>query len=277
MPNLVRQAAIRSIACLALIAPGVAMAQDAGDLREIATDRPNLTDSPTTIDAGHVQIETGGLDFSRDRSGDTVRRDYSVGDINMRVGILDSAEINIILQPSVITRIDDRATGIRSRSHGFGDVTVGGKINLWGNAGSDRRWATALAIKPQVKLPVARGALGNGRVEWAAALPFTLALPQGFGLSVQPSLLRLRDAANRRYTTGYEGAVAIDHDIGPLNAYAEYVFDDTREPGQADAQLLNLGATAAVTRNLVIDAGVGIGLNDAADGVRFLTGGSVRF
>lgn len=243
-----------------------------GKLREMATDRPNQTDSPTTIDAGRLQVEFGVLDTSVDRSPGARSRVWSVGDINLRLGVLDKLELNVVLSPHVVTYDRLRGTA-EARRRGFGDVTVGAKFNLWGNNGG----ATAFAIKPQLTLPTAARGLGTGHAELAVAVPFTAELPAGFGVSLQPSLLRVRDQANRHYVTGYQAAAALDHDVGPLNAYVEYVFDDTDEDGVPSQQVLDVGATARVTRNLVIDAGVGFGLNEAASDFRFLTGASVRF
>src|SRR5262249_26269675 len=40
----------------------------ADQLRQMSTDRPNITNSPQTVDAGHVQIEQGFLDYARGSS-----------------------------------------------------------------------------------------------------------------------------------------------------------------------------------------------------------------
>jgi hypothetical protein len=252
---------MRAAAALLLLAPAAAGAQE---LREMSTDRPNLTDSPITVDRGHVQFEIGGLDTSLDRSAGDRARSWSIGDVNARIGVTRSLEVNVVVQPHLVAR--DRA----SRASGFGDVSIGAKLNLLGNDAGD----TALALKPLVKLPSAGDGLGNGDVEWEVAVPFTTALPAGFGLSLQPTLERVRDRDDRRTVTGYQFAVAIDHDLGPVNAYAEWVIEDVDGPA---AQLLDLGATAAVTDDLVLDLGVGIGLTEAADDFRLLLGGSVRF
>jgi hypothetical protein len=249
---------------LLLALPAAAAAQE----REISTDRPNLTDSPITVEPGFVQLEVGLFDRSLDRGGGDRARAWSIGDVNARIGVTRSVEVNVVVQPHLVAR--DRA----GAASGFGDVTVGAKVNLWGNDAPDRVWGTALALKPQVKLPTAGRSLGNGNVEAGLAVPFTMALPAGFGLSLQPGVERVRDRDDRRTVTSAQVAAALDHDLGPANLYAEWVWEDADGPA---AQLLDLGATAAVTRNFVVDAGVGIGLTEAADDFRLLVGGSVRF
>jgi hypothetical protein len=62
-------------------------------LRGMDTDRPNVTNTPHTIDAGHLQIETGLIDYSynTDRSnGDTIRNDdLAFAESNFRLGVLN--------------------------------------------------------------------------------------------------------------------------------------------------------------------------------------------
>ena len=247
------------------------------ELRAMATDRPNQTDSPTTVDAGHLQIEGGFVDHTRNRNSGFHSSFTSYGDVNLRLGVLNAVEVNLIVPPHVVAKEHDDVTGDRRSARGFGDITLGGKINFWGNEGFDQVWATALGLKPQVKIPTAKNSLGNGHTELGVSLPFSMNLPAGFGLSVQPSVYRLRNSDNSAFTTGYEGAVAIAHDIGPLNAYVEYVLDGTSEGGQPKSKLLNVGATAAISRNVVVDTGFGFGLNRGANDFRILVGMSVRF
>ncbi len=246
-------------------------------LREMATDRPNATNSPTTVDAGHLQIEGGFIDYERIRTPLSRSSAYSYGDVNLRLGVLNNIELNLIVPPHIVVKNNELMAGTGSSAQGFGDITVGGKINFWGNEGSDQVWATALGLQSQIKLPTAKSSLSNGYTEASASLPFSMNLPSGFGLSVQPSMLRIRTSDNLRYATGYEGAVAIDHDIGPLNAYAEYVIDHTTEGGQRDQKTLNVGVTATISPNVVLDTGLAFGLNSGVNDFRIQIGASVRF
>ena len=241
-------------------------------LRDMEPARPNETDTPSTIDAGHVQFEIGALDISRERERGEDAREWSVGEIAMRVGVLDNLELAVTFQPHIGQ--SERIGQARQSATGFGDVIVGAKVNLWGNEGDT---ATALTIRPQLTLPTAAGDLGAGQAEASIALPFTATLPAGFGLSLQPTLSRQAAQDNDGTVTGYRAAAALDHDVGAANLFAEYVWEDTGESGQPASQVLNLGGTAQVTGNLVLDAAVGIGLNAGADDLRFLTGASVRF
>ena len=245
-------------------------------LRTMATDRPNETNTPTTIDAGHLQIEAGVIDYAHDNDDGDRQRTWGYGELNFRLGVLDRLDLNIVIEPHQVIHDNDRSIGSDRGARGFGDIMVGGKLNLWGDDGAGSTWSTAFALQPQIKLPTAALGVGNRRVEYALAAPFQMVLPVGFNLSVQPSLLRLRNSGNDGYVTGYEGAVAIDHDIGLLDAYAEYVADDTSENGQPSQQTLDLGGTLPLGHNLVFDTGVNLGLTKASPDFKWLTGLSLR-
>jgi hypothetical protein len=59
-------------------------------MRDMDTDRPNKTNTPHTIDAGHLQLETGLADYLyfRDQSNgvDARTQTWSVGQVNLRWG-----------------------------------------------------------------------------------------------------------------------------------------------------------------------------------------------
>ena len=58
-------------------------------LREFDPDRPDVTDSPFTVDAGHIQFESGLFSYSLsrpDRQG-VVTEEFDILDTNIRLGI----------------------------------------------------------------------------------------------------------------------------------------------------------------------------------------------
>lgn len=254
------------LAWLVLAVPGATQAQQ---LREMETDRPNRTNTPSTIDAGHVQFEVGALDTTLDRDGPDERtRMWSLGEVNARIGVTDDVELNVIVAPHGVVheRGDDDARG-------FGDTTLGLKWNLAGNGGG----GLGVAIQPQLKLPTASDRLGNGNVELDVNVPLKADGPAGFGLSVQPTVSWLRSEDDTHYVAGWQLAAAVDHDVGPANVYAEYALSDTAEHGEPAASFLDVGATVQAGDNLTLDAGTEIGLNEGAEDFRVLTGVSVRF
>ena len=70
-------------------------------MRELSTDRPDLTESPYTVDAGHIQMEMDVVNatFDRDQSGggDVRNRSRTFGGMNFKVGLLNQVDLQMIL------------------------------------------------------------------------------------------------------------------------------------------------------------------------------------
>lgn len=254
----------------------------AAQLREMDTDRPNVTNTPHTIDAGHLQIETGLLDYTSYRNhldGIGVRsEDFGFGEFNFRLGILNSLELNAIVDSYETYRTRDDPPGATVHTRGFGDTAVGGKLNLWGNEGGDDVWATALAIQPQFQFPTASGGVGNGRFEFTVAAPFLMNLPRGFHLGIQSAISYERSVAGAGYVAGLQNSISLDRKIiGALDVYIEYASDVTTESHVEPVQTIDVGAVYPLNENVVLDAGVNFGLNKASNNFQLLAGISVRF
>ena len=172
----------------------------ADQMRGMDTDRPNITNTPHTIDAGHLQLETGLIDYSYFRqhaAGASARNDdFSFGQFNFRLGVLNNLELNAAFDALDLDRTRGGNPSKSSTAASFGDTVFGGKLNLWGNETGDDAWESALAIQPQLKFPTARYSVGNGRFEGSVAAPFLLNLPKGFHFSYQPGLLYERNTKN---------------------------------------------------------------------------------
>ncbi|HEX4194489.1 MAG TPA: transporter, partial [Stellaceae bacterium] len=161
-------------------------------LRDMDTDRPNVTNTPHTIDPGHVQIETGLYDWShfhdRTHGGNVVTDTVTLGHINARLGLTDRLEVNAAIDSFDGVKSTDKIAGQTTRVSGFGDTVIGGKLNLWGNEGGDDPWTSGFALQPQVKLPTAQTGVGNNHVEWAVGAPFLINLEGGFHLGLETAL-----------------------------------------------------------------------------------------
>jgi Putative MetA-pathway of phenol degradation len=246
------------------------------------TDRPNVTNTPHTIDAGHLQIETGIIDYAyfRDHSpGDNVREDnFDVGQFNFRLGILNNLEINAVIDAFDSVQFHDYAAGNSFYAGSFGDTAIGGKLNLWGDESGDDTWETAMAIQPQFKLPTARNDVGNGYFEFEVAAPFLMNLPAGFHLGLQPGVSHERSLQNTGYVTGFPMSISLDRVvIANLDIYLEYACDPTTEHHAQTGQTIDVGGTYPLNDNVVLDTGVNFGLNSASQNVEVLAGISVRF
>jgi len=99
-------------------------------LRDLSTDRPDLTESPYTVDAGHVQLEMDLVAYARDEAGGARAESWAVAPVNVKLGLTRSADLQVIVETHRRDRLTDVATGARSEARGVGDVTVRLKRNL---------------------------------------------------------------------------------------------------------------------------------------------------
>jgi hypothetical protein len=248
----------------------------ADQLRGMDTDRPNITNTPHTIDAGHFQLESGFVDYAYDHTDGVRTDDWSVCQFNLRAGVLNNLELNVAINAFEYERVHDSLSGRTSHQSSFGDTIVGGKLNIWGNESGETTWETALAIQPQLKIPTAREEIGNGHAEFSAGFPFAMDLPGQFHLSLQTAVEWERNSSNSGDVAGWANAAAIDHEFGKLDIYLEYASDLTTEKHQETEQTIDVGGIFQLTDNLTLDTGFNIGLNSASNDFEWLLGMSVR-
>jgi hypothetical protein len=247
-------------------------------LREMATDRPDKTESAYSVDAGHYQIEMDLLSYTYDRSSAGGERlttkALAIAPINMKVGILNNVDLQIIAETYNIQRTKDRDTNSSTRVSGFGDLLLRCKTNLWGNDGGP----SALGVMPFVKIPTAPSDLGNGALEGGIIFPFAVDLPADWGLGAQAEVDWLQDANSSDYHPEFLNTVTVSHDIaGKLGGYVELLSNVSAERGAKWIATFDFGFTYAVTRDIQFDAGVNIGLTDAADDLNPFIGLSMRY
>lgn len=246
-------------------------------MREMSTDRPDQTESPNTVDAGHFQVE---MDFvsatiDRDRSdGGDVRTDvYGVAPLNLKVGLLNNVDLQFVLDTYVDSRIEDRVAGTVDKASGFGDLQTRLKINFWGNDGG----RTAFAMMPFVKWPLSSSDLRNGDTEGGVIFILGHELPAGWSSAVMTEADFVSDGSGG-HDTEFVNSITFSHAIvGELGGYVEFfsvvsTAADSAWQGQAD-----VGFTYAVNDNTQLDLGCNFGVTDSAPDFNPFIGLSFRF
>ena len=56
-------------------------------LRDLEADRPDATESPRTVDSGHIQVESSVLGYTRDRSGGEKFEAWTWAETNIKYGL----------------------------------------------------------------------------------------------------------------------------------------------------------------------------------------------
>lgn len=245
-------------------------------MREMDTDRPDQTESPYTVDAGHFQVEMDFVSavFDRDRSGDGNLRTRSWGtSVNLKAGLLNNVDIQFVFDPYVHVQSDDLVADTKVTASGFADFQTRLKINLWGNDGGK----TALGIMPFVKWPLPASDLRNGQTEGGVIVPLTVELPAAWEATFMTEYdFVSNDTAG--YDTEFVNSVSVNHDIvGQLSGYVEFFSvvssaPDSKWQGQAD-----VGVTYGLNDNTQFDAGCNFGVTKSAPDFNPFVGFSFRY
>lgn len=242
-------------------------------MRELSPDRPDKTESPYTVDAGHFQLEMDFVTFTHDDTDGVRTETWNVAPVNLKVGLLNNVDLQFIYDDYIHERTRDRV-GTTTTQSGFGDLTPRLKINLWGNDGGE----TAFALLPFVKVPVNTDRLGNDAVEGGMILPLAVKLPAGWDMGLEAAASCFRNNIGSGYHAEFIQTVTFDHAIiGKLNGYGEFFSDISSEGGPAWIGTVDVGLEYLVTENVQLDCGGNFGVTPAADDVNLFTGITVRF
>ena len=243
-------------------------------MRDLSTDRPDLTESPYTVDAGHFQLELEVASYSRDEN--SARRLESMGllGINAKLGLLPNLDLQVgagttreeTARISPVPEPGETVSGVT-------DLGIRLKWNLWGNDSGQ----TALALMPFVELPTGSRELTNGAVEGGIIVPLALSLPSEIGMGLMVEADWLEDADGSGYHPEWLTTATLGRDLaGPLGGFLE-LASGFRPRSEGDwVGTVNAGLTYGPTPNLQLDAGVLFGVSEDADGVTFFTGLSFR-
>jgi len=225
-------------------------------LRDLSPDRPDVTESPVTVDAGHFQAEVSLFDWTRDRSSDA----FTVLATNLKAGLTDRMDFQVVFDASSWER--------PGGSGGSGDVQLRLKRNLWGN--DDGR--SAFALFPYVTLP---GDDGHGRTEGGLILPFSLDLTDRMTLGAMSQFDVVWDerTGGHRFESLHSAVLGFGL-TERLGFYTELAAVTGFRPFSLS---FSGGCTYRVTEDFVLDAGGLAGLTDAAEDVGLFLGFTRRF
>lgn len=247
-------------------------------MRELTTDRPDKTESPYTVDAGHFQIEMDVVTYEHDRDtaagANTVSESWGFAPVNLKVGLCNTVDLQLVLDTYGHVRTEDRVASSVTKQQGFGDITTRLKVNFWGNDGGD----TAFGAMPFVKFPTSQDNLGNHSVEGGLILPLALKLGHGFDMGWMTEFDVVRNSANNDYHAEFVNSVTIGHDIvGKLGGYVEFWSLVSRESGSQWQATVDVGLTYGLTDKVQIDCGANFGVTKSTPDLQLFTGISLRF
>jgi hypothetical protein len=247
-----------------------------GLLRDLSTDRPDQTESPYTVDAGHWQLEMDFFCHTRDHDtegdADAFVREWSIAPVNLKLGLTNRVDVQLMFDPQVRTRTEDRVADTVTTMSDVGDVTTRLKLNVWGNDGGP----TALAVMPFVKWPLSANDVRNGDTEGGVIVILGYELPAGWNSAVMTEVDFVSDGAGGR-NTEWLNSITFGRDLSDrIGVYWEFVAVTGDAPGFDWRGQLDCGFTYGLADDSQFDLGCNFGVTDSAPDFQPFVGFSRR-
>lgn len=247
--------------CCAL---GVVWAQDGSPVAtplataqaEMVTDRPDFTESASSVPSGRVQIEAGA---TSERAGSVRQR--TLGEVLVRAGIGKRAEVRIGVPSYLVVRDG-------GRSRGLDDAFLGTKIVL----STRPRLQTALLAGST--LPTGSRRVAARRYQPKAVLAADLTLSPRVGLGLNLGAGRPSEGG-ARFTQVFASASLGFEVSDKVGGFAEVYGFNRTEAGGSSQNYFDTGLTYALSPNLQVDARAGFGLGNGVGGPDYFYGAGV--
>lgn len=239
----------------------------AQQLRPLNADRPGVTESPNTIDPGHVQFETDLLRLTNTKPRQDPRgRTLRLNALAIRVGVSDKTEVQVFIDPYIVEKEWEQGAPMK-RTAGFGDIAFRVKHNFIGD--DDEKEPLVVAAIGFVRLPTGKQE-GTGGYEYGILVPVTYNLPQEWHVSAQAASFLSYDREKEKHFVELAPSLAIDHGFNDwLAVFAELATRyDVKEKQWASA--INLGPIFHLGKRVQLDFGRHLALTRAADREYFL-------
>jgi hypothetical protein len=248
-------------------------------MREMTTDRPDITEGAFTVDAGHIQFEStifGYARSARDVNG-AISDSYEIGTTNIRVGLTNNVEVAAIWQPYGFARTHGGPDGVIHQS-GIGGLELRSIVNLWGNDTFEKAGSTALGLLPFVILPTDRhNGIGPEFTEAGLIVPYSVKLSEKLELGTNVGITRTRNDAAGDYHTEYLATASFSYEwTEKLATYYEVAGRFHTDDPRGDIVVLGTGVTYLLSKNVQLDGGINIGASSAADRINPFVGISMR-
>jgi hypothetical protein len=239
--------------------------------RPFNTDRPDVTESPYTVEAGRFQVELSFVEYTRDAGGSTRTNALAVLPSNLKVGLRSNLDLQLVLNPYQSVRTHGGRAS--ARSSGVGATELRAKLNLWGNDGG----RTAFGVMPFVRFPTGSEGLRERHLSGGLILPLAVQdLPGGFDLGTMAELDVSREPGAS--SLDFVHSVTCGHDLfkDRLRGYIEYVGVAPLRSGHPYLAYFDSGATFAVSSGVQLDAGINLALSREAEDFTLFAGVSFR-
>ena len=234
-------------------------------MRELNADRPDKTDCPFTVDAGHFQVEMDLVNMTYNQPSS--KHNYvgftstEIMPMNLKIGLFSNLDFQLVFTSYRWDKINYQNKGAAFSKAGFNGVTPRFKVNLIGNDGG----FFALALIPFLSLPVGQNPFGNNSVEGGLGIPVAFDIP-GWDVGFQSTIHINRNDVGISYHSEFDNSISIGHSVfGGLSLSGEFFSNVSTDSNMSWVGTLDTLLTYQFNENFRLDGGVYIGLTPAAD------------
>jgi hypothetical protein len=222
---------------------------DAQEVAPMVTDRPDFTESASTVAPGRFQLELG---YTFTKSGTEERHDF--GELLLRLGILSWLEGRLGLNS--FSQI--RAPG--ENREGLEDVTASFKAILFRKL-DDSPAAPQVALLFGARIPTGESGFGEDEVQPAVLVAMDFALTERLSLGSNLGWSYLH-SDGERFHQGL-GSVVLGFGItDPLTAFIEWYGFFPENRGGGSNHYLDTGLGWALGASFQLDWRIGVGLQE---------------
>jgi hypothetical protein len=232
---------------------------------DMETDRPDVTETPHTVDAGHLQYEADLVNYQTETSGNTKQQHWLINQANIKLGLLKNTDLQFVIQSYGKDISTNKVTGLKETASGFGDISVRVKQNINGNYHGN----FSIAIMPYIKLPT-NTYTDNQIIEGGLIVPLSLNLPDDWELGTQAEVSFIKDDEIIARHTELLQTLTISH---PLFKNMDFIAETyyTYDFKHHETQNFLDGAVAyQISKAFSVDAGFNYGLQKEAAKTYFL-------
>lgn len=238
-------------------------------MKEMQLDRPDVTESAYSVEAGHFQVESDLFKMVRNKSEDLSHTEMGYNVANLKLGLTERLDVQLVVATFVSRKTKEITSNkIIHKANGFDDITLRFKYNFWGNEGGK----TALGALPYISFPTST--IDDNDHQFGVIFPFALELNKGWNFGTQVGINFLKEDKTR-YTSEFIYSFTFGKSITEkwsafTETYTVYsVFSKSAEV------YFDGGILYSISPNLTLDAGFNYGINKGIDKVLF-TGFSFR-
>jgi hypothetical protein len=274
MVFVVSAASLRADGCstLFLWRPGTCEGVDLS--KPLETDRPDFTESPTTVGQGVLQVE-GGYTFTYDREGDTRTTDHSFPETLFRLGMFaDWFELRLDWNYEVQRTSTDGAVDNES---GANDLNIGCKIALT----PQDEMLPETGVILEMTVPSGGDDFTADRVLPGINYCFSWNLDKDEKWSLSGSTAfggEADDVTNDPFTQ-FSQSLSLGHEFNDkVHVYVEwYVLSPLGADTNPAQDYINGGFAVLINKDVQWDIRAGAGLNEGADDFFAGAGLSIRY